>query len=267
MKSAVKKLCVNETGRDFVLGDIHGAYDLVIQGMRQVNFNRQKDRLLVVGDLIDRGPGSHRVLEFLQQPYVHAVRGNHDHDFCQCSLDDLKILASVNWNGMGWIADVPDEKLLAIQAELDLLPVAMEVKTPRGTVGLVHADVPAGMDWDSFLEALQCGDEKVLDTALYGRDRAKSRDESGVPGIGRLYVGHTVQWRGPRTLGNVVILDTGGVFRELGKNQGALTMVNALYRTGVLIPADDQHVYTHSDGAEGPFGDGKNFRVDRQRSI
>lgn len=68
MTRLFKKLGANEIGRDFVLGDIHGAYDLVIQGMREVRFNGHKDRLLVVGDLIDRGPGSHRVLEFLQQP-------------------------------------------------------------------------------------------------------------------------------------------------------------------------------------------------------
>lgn len=263
MSPIFKKLCANEVGRDFVLGDIHGAYDLVIQGMREVGFNGHKDRLLVVGDLIDRGPGSHRVLEFLQQPYVHAVRGNHDHDFCQVSLEEIKTLASINWNGMGWVLDVPDEKLEAIRVELARLPVAMEVQTPRGTVGLVHAEVPIGMDWGSFVDALERRDEQVIDIALTGRDRLKSRDESGVAGVGRVYVGHTIQWDGPRKLGNIYHLDTGAVFRELDKDCGSLTMVNALFRTGVLGPVAGQHVYTHQEGAEGPFGAFESTREER----
>lgn len=254
MTRLFKKLGANEIGRDFVLGDIHGAYDLVIQGMREVRFNGHKDRLLVVGDLIDRGPGSHRVLEFLQQPYVHAVRGNHDHDFCQVSLEELKVLASINWNGLGWVKDVPDEKLLAIQIELSRLPVAIEVQTNRGTVGLVHADVPAGMDWGSFVQALDRADAEVLDIALTGRDRLQRRDETGVAGVGRVYVGHTIQWSGPRQLGNVWCIDTGAVFRELDKDRGSLTMVNMLFRTGVLAPTSVQHVFTHEEGADEPFG-------------
>lgn len=83
----------NCLGRDFVLGDIHGAYDMVLQGMRQVRFDKKVDRIFSVGDLIDRGAGSHRALEFLAQPYVYAVRGNHDDDFSTLSLDDVNYLA------------------------------------------------------------------------------------------------------------------------------------------------------------------------------
>ncbi|HEQ2028721.1 TPA: hypothetical protein VEP97_003041 [Pseudomonas aeruginosa] len=39
----VKRVAVNVTGRDFVCGDIHGAYDLVLQAMReaQLGFGEQ----------------------------------------------------------------------------------------------------------------------------------------------------------------------------------------------------------------------------------
>ena len=67
-----------ELGRDFVVGDIHGAYDLVLQAMNEARFNPNTDRLFAVGDLIDRGLGSRRCLKFLAQPYVYAVRGNHE---------------------------------------------------------------------------------------------------------------------------------------------------------------------------------------------
>lgn len=250
----IKRMPANELGRDFVIGDVHGAYDQVIAGMRQVSFDRNHDRLFVVGDLIDRGPGSHRVLEFLQQPYVHAIRGNHDHDFCSLSAEEIAALASVNWNGMRWASDVPQEKLLAIQHELSRLPVAMEIETSRGTVGLVHADIPKSMSWPDFLEALVSGDPDVLEIALTGRDRLQGRDDSGVAGVGRVYVGHTIQWGGPRQLGNLYAIDTGSVFRELDKDRGSLTMLNMTFQTGALPQVHGEAVFTHVDGGNGEFG-------------
>ena len=255
----------NCLGRDFVLGDIHGAYDMVLQGMRQVRFDKKVDRIFSVGDLIDRGAGSHRALEFLAQPYVYAVRGNHDDDFSTLSLDDMKVLGAMNWNGLKWVLDVTDEKLLAIKEKFMTLPIAIEVATSRGSVGLVHGEVPAGMSWQSFTQALQRGDEKVIESALTGRDRLQSKDATGVAGIGRVFVGHTVQWTGPTKLANVVAIDTGAVFRELkiDGGRGSLTMVNLACHSGVLAftaeqvaaqTGQDSFVVTHAEEGVGPFG-------------
>lgn len=255
MTALVKRVCANMAGRDFIVGDIHGAFDLVIQGMRAARFNREIDRLFVAGDLIDRGPGSHRVLGFLQQPYVHAIRGNHDHDFCTLNVDAMRLLGGIDWNGLGWTKDQTDEHLLAIRDKLGGLPIAMEIETPRGLVGLVHADVPQGMTWQEFTLAVEAGDEAVIEVALCGRDRIQSRDESGVLGIGRLFVGHTIQWSGAMRLGNVIAVDTGAVFRELGKEKGALTMANVACGTGVLVGRPlDEAVVVHAEAADGPFG-------------
>lgn len=253
MTTRFKRLEANTTGRDFVIGDIHGAYDLVLQGMKQVGFDGKHDRLLVVGDLIDRGPGSARVRNFLLQPYVHAVSGNHDHDFCQLDPDGIRTLAGVNWNGLRWAAELTDDQIIAIQQEMAKLPIAMEVQTPRGNVGLVHADIPAGMNWGDFVAAIESGDEHVIEVALRGRDRLKSGNAAGVPGIGRVYVGHTIQWEGPRALGNVFALDTGAVFRELEKDMGSLTMLDIVCKTGLLMPSDGRPVATYTDAGEGPF--------------
>lgn len=255
--SMVKFYPINEAGRDFVLGDIHGAYDLVIQGMRQVKFNAQHDRIFSVGDLIDRGPDSHRVIEFLAQPYVHAVRGNHDDDFSSMDLQSMRLLGGVNWNGMDWTVDVSDEKLLLIKDRLAQLPIVIQVQTLRGTVGLVHGDVPAGMDWAAFIQAIEQGDERVIEIALRGRDRLGSGNEDGVMGVGRVFVGHSVQWDGPRQLGNIFAIDTGAVFREIMGDRGSLTMVNMSVQTcalGAAPRAEDGFVQTHPEAGEGLFG-------------
>lgn len=253
----VKKLPRNQMGRDFVVGDIHGAFDTVKRAMRRAQFDIKKDRLFVVGDLVDRGPGSERVLEFLAQSYVHATRGNHDDDIANLGLDELRLLGSVNWNGMGWISAVSDDRLLAIKSALSKLPIAMEVDTSRGRVGLVHAEVPIGMDWHTFTTRLEEGDADCINSALTGRDRLQTQNASGVAGIDRLFVGHTIQWDGVRQLGNVYGIDTGAVFREIDKDMGALTMANLICHTSALANhrADPANVIAGDDEIpEAPFG-------------
>lgn len=254
---------LNTEGRDFVLGDIHGAYDLVIQGMRNVKFDRSVDRIFSVGDLIDRGPQSHRALEFLAQPYMFSIYGNHEEQFCSLDLHDIRTLGKANWHGMKWVNDVSDEKLLALKQAFSKLPVAIEVQTRRGSVGLVHGDVPVGMTWQAFVQALQRGDEHVRDTALTGRNRLKTGDDSGVSGIGRVFVGHTVQWNGAKRLGNVYAIDTGAVFRELylDRERGFLSMMNLACQTQILGTITEEQLVqsrfamTHAEEAEGSFGD------------
>lgn len=44
----------NRPGRDFVIGDAHGAFDQVWRAMKLAGFDRSRDRLCSVGDLVDR---------------------------------------------------------------------------------------------------------------------------------------------------------------------------------------------------------------------
>ena len=69
------RIAPNTLGRDFVIGDVHGAFDLVWHAMRAAGFDRVFDRLFGVGDLVDRGAGSGRAGAFLAQPYVYSVMG------------------------------------------------------------------------------------------------------------------------------------------------------------------------------------------------
>lgn len=65
-------------GRVITLGDIHGstAFDRVIKGLGS------EDRLVLVGDLIDRGPDSFKVLQRVKEdPRIIAIRGNHEEMF------------------------------------------------------------------------------------------------------------------------------------------------------------------------------------------
>ena len=250
---------INKLGRDFVVGDIHGAYEMLRQGMAQAKFNPTLDRLFSVGDLIDRGPQSARALDFLAKPWFFAIRGNHDHDFASLPVHELRHLGASNWNGLGWVLEETDQALETMRKRFNKLPFAMEVQTRRGLVGLVHGDVPAGMSWPDFVAALEAHDEQVAEVALWGRERVQSQDESGVAGIDRVFVGHTVQWKGARRYGNVYAIDTGAVFRELGHPEGGLTMAHIACSSASMMPSANGQpqpaVRVILEQGLGPFGD------------
>lgn len=234
-----KRLEQNVVGRDFAVGDIHGSYDLVLEAMREVRFDPRADRLLCCGDLIDRGKGSERVVKFLSQPYVHSIIGNHEAMLLSLYEKEEPPLLVLQWaarqNGLEWWLDLSAPARQGVLEAIKQLPVAMEVETERGTVGFVHADVPSGMSWPEFVEQIERGDEAVEEIALWGRSRIHAGDDSGVTGVGRVFVGHTPQWGGMRRYGNVYAIDTGAVFGEMGvKREGCLTVANIVANTACL---------------------------------
>lgn len=248
-KRRVLRLPRNTRGRDLIITDPHGAYDLVWEAMKAANFDKSCDRLLVGGDLIDRGAGSARAGQFLRQPYVHAIAGNHERmlvdTWRQGALDRdiVDALARMNFNGMRWMKDVSIEALEELAATFDELPFVIEVPTSRGLVGIVHADVPPGMDWQTFTANIEAGDEYTTRMALgmdlsdsfhESRQRVQNRSAEGVPGIGRVFVGHTVLFEGMQKLGNLYALDTGSAWADAGKNMGHLTMVDPRMQTTYL---------------------------------
>lgn len=60
---AIQRLPRNERGRDFVIGDLHGCFDELMLLMQHVRFDMTVDRLIAVGDLVDRGPRPRDCLE------------------------------------------------------------------------------------------------------------------------------------------------------------------------------------------------------------
>jgi len=64
----------------YAVGDIQGCYETLARGLDKLNFDHAKDTLLCVGDLVNRGPQSLKVMELvisLENQCV-TVLGNHD---------------------------------------------------------------------------------------------------------------------------------------------------------------------------------------------
>ncbi|MGF1613881.1 MAG: metallophosphoesterase [Gammaproteobacteria bacterium] len=221
----VARHALNTLGRDFVVGDVHGMFGHLRALLDAVDFKPLADRLFSVGDLIDRGPASKDVLQWLQQPWFNACRGNHE-QFAIDSTDPEQLEVWVRQNGGEWWLDVGATEQLLLRQVFERLPLAMELMTRSGTVGIVHADVPPRLTWDKFVSLLEAGDTDAAFYALWSRGRIQgSAGTKPISGrVDRVYCGHTPT-RGVVSIGNVWFIDTGAVYCYEGFREARLTMV------------------------------------------
>jgi serine/threonine protein phosphatase 1 len=69
--------------RIFAIGDIHGCYDALVDLLGRVPIDWSRDRMVFMGDYIDRGPQSFEVVQHLielqdRHPETVFLKGNHE---------------------------------------------------------------------------------------------------------------------------------------------------------------------------------------------
>lgn len=71
----------------YVISDIHGCYTAFMKLLEKVGFSNE-DRLIIAGDIIDRGPENFEMLMWLENKpsNVEILMGNHEYDFTYASV-------------------------------------------------------------------------------------------------------------------------------------------------------------------------------------
>lgn len=209
----VRRFGVNTAGRDLLVGDIHGHFTKLQNALDAVAFSPAAgDRLFSVGDLVDRGPESALVLDWLVRPWFYAVAGNHDTMAVMFDRGELDARLYAQ-NGGAWLMGASQAKRSDFASELARLPVAIELQTASGMVGIVHAECPR-KTWPEFVAALedpakgQLERESLIAAAQWSRGRINIGWGDDVPGVRAVVVGHTPVQR-VTSLGNVIYIDTG----------------------------------------------------------
>ncbi|MBR6720253.1 MAG: serine/threonine protein phosphatase [Clostridia bacterium] len=63
----------------YVMSDLHGCYDKYIEMLEKIKFSSE-DKLYILGDVVDRGNGSMKILlDMMRRPNVYPIMGNHDY--------------------------------------------------------------------------------------------------------------------------------------------------------------------------------------------
>lgn len=219
MSRKVIKFEKNTKGRDFVVGDIHGCFTKLREKMDEIGFDGKVDRMFSVGDLVDRGPESHEAAYWAELPFFFPVQGNHE-DMAIRWPNGHMDAGNYADNGGSWnIGRTKEEQMLDADT-FSSLPIAIEVETDNGLIGIVHAECPYSI-WQDFTAALNNdemprGRRDALESAcMWNRDRITSHNQALVYGVHQVIVGHTPVEK-PIMLGNTLYIDTGAVWgREL----------------------------------------------------
>lgn len=70
---------MNEDQRRVVaVGDVHGCLEELKELLKTLEYTPERDRLVFLGDLVDRGPDSPGVVRFVRELKAECVKGNHD---------------------------------------------------------------------------------------------------------------------------------------------------------------------------------------------
>ena len=90
-------------GRLLAVGDIHGCYAKLVDLMEQVA-PAAEDRLVFLGDYIDRGPQSRQVIDYLialkkRLPRTVCLRGNHEQMLLEALTGDIDAVGLFLFNG------------------------------------------------------------------------------------------------------------------------------------------------------------------------
>ncbi len=220
----IERFSANPLGRDFIVGDIHGCFDLFIAELKKQNFKPGKDRVFTVGDLVDRGPKSAEAYRWLRQDWFHSCLGNHEESLLNLQTDNKEGLRWFESHGGEWWLALNNEQRAAMRAVIGQLPVVIEIETKLGRVALIHAEIPKNLSWPDFVKQLEAGDSQCYQSSLWGRKRIGSFFSPKIKGIDHLVCGHSIPPK-KKVLkkGNIWFIETGAYLEKEG---GHLTVLN-----------------------------------------
>ena len=67
--------------RTIFIGDIHGCIDEFNELISKLSYDPENDRLILLGDLVDRGPDSVAVVRKAREMKLECLMGNHEHKY------------------------------------------------------------------------------------------------------------------------------------------------------------------------------------------
>lgn len=124
----------------YVMSDIHGMYDKYIEMMDLIDL-KENDTLYVLGDIVDRGNGSMKILkDMMKRPNVFGIFGNHELMMADCfniitqeitnelldNFDEEALMKLSDWMNNGAFQTIQEFKKLSKEEQKDIIEYLME---------------------------------------------------------------------------------------------------------------------------------------------
>lgn len=207
MSDPIKRFSTNRLGNDYIVGDIHGKFTALERSLEAVHFDTETDRLFAVGDLIDRGPDSADIFEWVAQPWFCSIIGNHEYMAYRWLIGKPMPQVDIMRHGGLWLQHLNQQQKTDLIHIIEQLPMAFEIETDNGTIGAIHADCPYD-DWLHFRQA-ELGLQYLTDSwhsdadiCLWSRSRYQEQYTQPIRNIKAVIHGHTTLGQAQK-LGNV----------------------------------------------------------------
>ncbi len=131
-----------------VIGDIHGCY-FELQSLLDKAGLSSEDKIIAVGDIVDRGPETPEVLGFFQNtPYAQALMGNHERKHVRGSRGEIQLAVSQQISRIQFADTYPN----AI-AWMSALPLFLDL--PEAII--VHGYLEPGIPLSEQNPSIICG--------------------------------------------------------------------------------------------------------------
>ena len=187
----------------YVFSDVHGHRATLERALERVSPTAD-DRLVCLGDMIDRGPDPVGVLRLVRAlPGAVSLMGNHEDLMISCLADEHDFLAAMNWALNGGATTSAGLEALGRDEVEDLLgwvralPRSLTVRVGDRLYLLVHAGVnlarPAPERWGdaaaaTYLAAQAPDDLTWVREEFWGAEKGLSGDDGTGPVV---VAGHT----------------------------------------------------------------------------
>lgn len=193
-----QKIVVPDDKEIYFVGDIHGNADLYDRTIKEFGI-KDEDYVFSVGDVIDRGPRSARMLfEFLFKPNRYMILGNHEHMFVEGEVRRDFYHCHMQNGGDVFLDEVGETGFQYFRPFVSQLPLIMEIHHRGLKIGLVHGGVPTRYtDWNTFVSDVKPMTWNIVEEIIWDRktfDDCKANNTPNAPklgGIDYVFSGHT----------------------------------------------------------------------------
>ena len=195
-----------DAGKSFIVGDVHGCLEMLKRLIDKIEWNPSDDRLIFIGDYIDRGEDPKGVVDFVlklreDSPSVQCLIGNHE----QMLLDYLSDVDPENYIFNGGLSTLRSYKEVR-RSERDPLIPSFHLDFFSSLLPMIELEqyyiVHAG-----FRPNIRIEDQDLIDM-VWIRDGFIYSDYD----FGKLVIfGHT-PFDSPMIMKNKVGIDTGAVY-------------------------------------------------------